>query len=283
MGIMNRTSIALAGLLVVTVHLGAEAQTLRGSATKMQAQNTVARQHDYTFLQTASDIRRFVDMGLLVPMRGNGDYGLAGVSFPYARPAVQTFVERLAAQYRGACGERLIVTSLTRPTTGQPANASALSVHPAGMAVDLRVPQKASCRRWLESTLVALDRQGVVSAIRENNPPHYHVAVFPTPYLHYVSRIVGGSPTRTASAPPAARPAQAASVAVVPAGPSASGGSAAAEAAAEAAALAYRVNRGDSLWSIARRHGTTIETLKELNGLNSTRIVAGQVLTVPSP
>lgn len=273
---MGRLLPVVASLMFVAV-TGAEAQSLRGSPVKMQTQNRVARQHDYTFLRTANDVRRFIDLGLLVPVRGNANYGLANVSFPYARPAVRTFVERLAGQYRSACGERLIVTSLTRPMTGQPRNASPLSVHPAGMAVDLRVPANARCRRWLENTLQQLDRQGVVSAIRENSPPHYHVAVFPTPYLHYVTRLTSGSgTTRLANSAPAPRPAEQASVAVATA-------ETAAAPATAAMVAGYRVNRGDSLWSIARRHSTTVDALKELNNLRSERIVAGQVLSVPSP
>jgi nucleoid-associated protein YgaU len=153
-------------------------------------------------------------------------------------------------------------------------------VHPAGMAVDLRIPTNPTCRRWLENTLVQLDRQGVVSAIRESRPPHYHVAVFPTPYLHYVARLTGGTPTRVASAP-APAPAARASVEVAAADILRDAGEAGEP--GESRVDAYRVNRGDSLWSIARRHGTTVETLRELNNLNGTRIVAGQVLSVPSP
>ena len=37
------------------------------------------------------------------------------VSFPFARPEVELFVQRLSGQYRRACGEQLVVTSLTRP------------------------------------------------------------------------------------------------------------------------------------------------------------------------
>jgi LysM repeat protein len=44
----------------------------------------------------------------------------------------------------------------------------------------------------------------------------------------------------------------------------------------------YRVNRGDSLWSIARRHNTTVDTLKNMNSLKGTSIMAGQVITVPA-
>jgi hypothetical protein len=273
---MMRSIPAMIGLLLCVAASTAEAQALRGSAAKMQTQNRVARQHDFTFLRTANDVRRFTDLGLLVPVRGNADYGLAGVSHPYARPAVRTFVERLARQYRSACGERLIVTSLTRPTTGQPRNASPLSVHPAGMAVDLRIPANATCRRWLENTLAQLDRQGVVSAIRENRPPHYHVAVFPTPYLRYVTRITSGGGTRVAANAPPPRAAAQASVAVAADPPASSG-------AGTSAAAAYRVNRGDSLWSIARRHNTTVATIKAMNDLRTERIMAGQVLSVPSP
>lgn len=273
---MARLIPTIIGMFLLMGAIPAEAQTLRGSRAKMQAQNTVARQHDYSFLRTASDIRRFVDLGLLVPMRGNADYALASVSFPYARPAVRTFVERLSAQYRRACGEKLVVTSLTRPTANQPRNASPLSVHPAGMAVDLRVPRNASCRRWLEGTLTQLDRQGVVSAIRENNPPHYHVAVFPTPYLHYVQRITGGrGEVRVAErAPETEAPRSTVAVTTASVAPSVS---------AADATLIYRVRRGDSLWSIARRHNTTVDELKELNKLGSARILAGQTISVPSP
>jgi LysM repeat protein len=44
----------------------------------------------------------------------------------------------------------------------------------------------------------------------------------------------------------------------------------------------YRVSRGDTLWSIARAHDMTVSQLKALNGLGSSRIKAGQTLTVPA-
>jgi LysM repeat protein len=44
----------------------------------------------------------------------------------------------------------------------------------------------------------------------------------------------------------------------------------------------YIVQRGDTLFSIARRYGTNVETLQRLNGLsNPHQIKAGQVLIVP--
>ncbi|HEY8470326.1 MAG TPA: DUF5715 family protein, partial [Longimicrobiales bacterium] len=123
--------------------------------------------------------------GELVEVRGNADYDLSRVSYPYARPEVRTFLERLGRQYREATGAPLVVTSLARPTTRQPVNAHALSVHPAGMAVDLRVPRDPASRRWLEDALVGLERRGLVDVTRERRPPHYHVAIFPEAYRAY--------------------------------------------------------------------------------------------------
>jgi hypothetical protein len=165
-----------------------EAQTLLGSHESLLRQNEEAREHDFTYLRTTVDVRDYVQQGLLVRLPGSSDYELAdNVSFPYARPEVKTFVERLSDQYHSACGERLVVTSLTRPITRQPANASAISVHPTGMAIDLRRSDSSGCRLWLETVLLDLENKGVIEATREQYPPHYHVAVFPNPYLQYVA------------------------------------------------------------------------------------------------
>ena len=45
--------------------------------------------------------------------------------------------------------------------------------------------------------------------------------------------------------------------------------------------LRHTVQRGESLWIIARRHGTTVDTLTRANGLRSTELRAGQVIEVP--
>ena len=121
----------------------AEAQSLRGSGASLDRQNRQATMHDYTSLRDAGHVQRFLDAGLLVPLYETANYWLKGVSFPVARPAVRLFIDRLAGQYRAACGERLVVTSLTRPLANQPRNASRRSVHPKGMALDLRRPYPA--------------------------------------------------------------------------------------------------------------------------------------------
>lgn len=173
--------------------------TLAGSKSSMERQNRIARLHSYAFLRTSAQVLAAVARGELSVLEGNRDYAIADASFPFARSEVRTFIERLAAQHRAGCGERLVVTSLTRPLTEQPRNASPLSVHPAGMAVDLRVSQRASCRRWLETTLLSLERRGVLDATREHFPPHYHVALFPAPYARYVAQLREAEAARLAA------------------------------------------------------------------------------------
>jgi len=249
---------ALLGALVIAAGLAQpmSAQSLRGSMASVDVQNVIAAEHDFTFLASGERVRFFAAQGWLVRIQPNADFTLRGVSFPYARPEVELFIRRLGAQYRANCGEQLVVTSLTRPTSDQPANASERSVHPTGMALDLRRPYGARCRAWLEGVLMSLEGAGVLEATLERFPVHYHVAVFPKQYAAYVARLQGRQPTPQATIRTVAAPEE---------------------------RVEYRVRRGDSLWTIARSHGTTVEELQVANQLASSRIFVGQVLDVPAP
>lgn len=268
---MRKIAIAFTGLFLLSGVSGVYAQALKGSRTTMRKQNHIAQNQDYSFLRTTSDVRRFVEKGLLVPVQGTSALKLADVSFPYARPAVKTFVDRLAPQYKDACGEKLVVTSLTRPLSRQPRNASDLSVHPTGMALDLRAPRRTSCRRWLERTLLSLEGKGVLDATRERRPAHYHVAIFPVAYLSYVEALTGDTKlaART-NAAPGIKIAQASKPNYASVVPVSDGGS------------NYKVRRGDTLWSIARKHRVTVAELKRANNLGSATIKPGQTLVIPT-
>jgi hypothetical protein len=186
-GQLSRIGSALA-LALTTVAGTASAGELGGSLASMKHQHDIAVQLRYTFLRTPAQVREYAATGRLEVLHGNTDYALASVSFPYARAEVRMFVEHLAADYRTATGNQLVVTSLTRPEALQPRNAHELSVHPAGMAVDFRVPDDAASRKWLESRLVSMEKRGLLDVTRERRPPHYHVAVFPAPYRAYAKK-----------------------------------------------------------------------------------------------
>ena len=235
------------------------AQSLSGGRRVMQEQYAKGEEYDYTPLRDAAHVKRFVELGLLVPVPGNADYRLHEVSFPYARPEAKLLVERLARQYRNACGEQLVVTSLTRPLNRQPPNSSRYSVHPRGMAVDLRRSNSRACRSWLEDVLLYLEASGTLDVTRERRPPHYHIAVYTREYVAYVERLTETQSrtgnTRVANARPTAY-------------------------SSRPDLIRYTVRSGDSLWEIARTYGTTVDRLKSANNLRGSRIYAGQLLQV---
>lgn len=189
---------AAAGMLVLaaaTSH-AAVPVTLGGSPESMVRQNRIARESAVTFFRTPQEVRAAAGSGELVAVTGDENLSVNRISFPYALPETRLFLERFSAQYHAACGEKLVVTSLTRPQSRQPANAHRLSVHPTGLAVDLRVSQEVGCRRYLETALLAKERDGVLDITRERNPPHYHVALFPAAYLEYIGESTADAPVR---------------------------------------------------------------------------------------
>jgi LysM repeat protein len=278
--------LALGGVLLCSSVAGA--QTLKGSTASLDRQNIEAAQHDFTFLRTGTQVKTFAELGLLVQIRPNADFELHDVSFPYARPGVDVFVQRLAAQYHDACAEKMVVTSLTRPMNSQPANASDRSVHPTGMAVDLRRSNSSRCRAWLEQTLLQLEGAGVLEATRETRPPHYHIVLFPKEYTSYIDRQVVRTASASASASTSARsslvsaPAEAEGIALESESDEAPEMRVADEGPApQPEPSTYRVRRGDSLWTIAQKLGTTVARLRAENDLRTNRIYAGQVIVVP--
>ncbi|MEE2644982.1 MAG: DUF5715 family protein [Myxococcota bacterium] len=269
---------------------GRRPTALVGSAASMDKQNREMRRHRFSRIKSPRPIKGLVAKKVLVRVRPSKVLELAYVSFPFVRPAVNRFLKALAKRYWRECRAPLVVTSLLRPLSHQPRNASPRSVHPTGMAFDLRLPS-GKCRRWLQRELVELERRGVLEATQERRPPHFHVALFPKAYERYLA--AGGRGTRQRSAQASPRP------------PKQSRGSRGgprerarsqqrrqreqrarprrgrAPARRARARRRYRVKAGDSLWLIAQRHKTTPERLRKVNRLRSNLLQPGQELKIP--
>jgi hypothetical protein len=291
--LLRRTllSLPLSLVLLLPAGLPAAAQSLDGSRGSMLRQNLGAQQEGLTYLRTVADVQE--------------------VSFPVARVEVKAFIEQLARHYRAACGEPLVVTSATRPINRQPHNASEISVHPTGIAVDLRRSDRASCRRYVETALLSLEGKGLIEATREHWPPHYHVAVFAEPNLRYLD----GTPDELPPPQMAALEAAGAAAPAVPyvhrhptfSAPAAASYRGSATARGRSArgrrgrghvarggrgsrsshsrtvrGKNYRVGRGDNLWRIARRNRTSVAEIARANGIRgAAELKPGQVLAIP--
>jgi LysM repeat protein len=299
----NRLSIvSILCFAINIVSAESEAQSLAGSRLTMQRQNLAAVNYGYSFLNTGSEVLRFVDAGYLEKVNNSRFLELHSVSYPYARPEVRMFVERLSQQYFAACGEKMTVTSLTRPINKQPQNASTVSVHPTGMAVDLRIPQSGRCRRWLQDTLLSLEGRGVLDVTRERYPPHFHVAVFTRTYANYVANMKADSseyevrPGDTLSKIASQRGLDVNTIRklnnisgdliVVGQILSLPGKAKAADTSVKIDSkqpksmqlITHKVRRGENLWRIASRYGTSVKKIREQNNLNSDLLQVGQVL-----
>jgi len=302
-GMRNPTPALVAMLLIFVVN-SSQAQTMRGSRESMQQQNQHAVTHGYSFVKTSSQVADLVDSGELVRVGASRTMVLHNVSYPYARPPVKILIERLSAQYFNACGEKLTVTSLTRPIARQPVNASDDSVHPTGMAVDLRIPSNGRCRTWLEGTLLSLERSNVLDVTRERRPPHYHVAVFPESYTNYLATLTGQNREYTVqrgdtlTAVAARMDTTVAQLRAsnglrsdlihigekltVPTETGRASNSTVASASSTPVLreVTHRVQRGETLWRIASRYETSVDVLRRQNDLAGDLLRIGQTLRV---
>ena len=190
---LSRTALGLLSAFAATAAArSAEAQSLRGSMTSVELMYETAVSNGLEFYETASEVREAAQEGRFVRVPSSSDLTVKGASFPYVLPATRDWVTSLAEEYRDVCKQPLVVTSGVRPAAKQPRNASPKSVHPTGMAIDLRRP-KGKCLTWLRRELVAQERAGTVEATEERRPAHFHVAVLPsetqTPLLMMQRRV----------------------------------------------------------------------------------------------
>jgi LysM repeat protein len=304
---MKILATALVAISCMATSVLASAQaSLAGSRASMEAQHSHAVRQGYMFAQTSRDVTTLANNGQLVRVSATQHMAIHNVSYPYLRPQVKTLLERLSTQYFSACGEQLTVTSMTRPIARQPANAHNDSVHPTGMAFDLRIPSNSRCRTWLERTLLSLEDSSVLDVTRERNPPHYHVAVFPEPYQRYLAGVrseqreytvkrgdtLAGIASRMNTSVAQLRASNGIRGDLIRVGQTLTiqGGTVqeaqpavmmqASAPAPVSRELTHRVQSGETLWRIASRYRTSVDALRSQNGLADDLLRVGQVLRI---
>lgn len=195
---MNRTRLLLIPLLALIPQL-ALAQSLRGSPASVDRMYYKAQARGLTFYKSAEAVKQAAEKGEVELLWGNMDYAVVGTRVPYVRPETLRFIEALGAAHRQACGEPIIVTSGIRPTARRLRNSHVKTIHPTGMAVDIR-KSPGNCRVWLRKALLGLEAQGLIEAIEENRPPHFHIAVYSAPAASRIIAAAHSAPSARSAA-----------------------------------------------------------------------------------
>ena len=154
---------------------------LLGSRPKVQATYFGAVSRGVSFYDDMDDARAAIAAGRFVPLYGNHYYATYRMTLAYATPQAKAFIEWLAPQFVEHCDEMMVVTSALRPKSRSPRNGSQWTVHPAGIAVDIRKPRNQACKPWLRQVLLDAQNKGLVDATEEFHPPHFHIAVKKAP------------------------------------------------------------------------------------------------------
>ena len=256
---------------------GRHPTALRGSRASVEKMYDFARRHGYPFYLTPTTLDDAIAKGKLVPLPGDENYEVTrGVGFSYATTEARDFIMQFAPQYVAACGVPLTVTSAARPKSRQPRNANPHSVHPTGIAVDIRRPYPGPCLNWTRSALAELEARGFVEATEERHPVHIHLAVLRAPGARFkLPDLTNGIRVARQAAPTAIVSAVSnGSVNLAP--PAVPEGN--------APARMYQVRQGDTLWDVAQMAGVSVKALAAANNRSLKGVLQpGTVLKLPEP
>lgn len=269
---------ATAALLALAPHAHAqraarEPESLHGSKASVEKMYDFAQRYRYPFYLTPTTLDDAIAKGKLVPLTGDENYELTrGVGFSYATVEAREFITQFAPQYLAACGAPLTVTSAARPMSRQPRNANPHSVHPTGIAVDIRRPYPGPCLTWVRNALAQLEARGFIEATEEHHPVHLHIAVLRAPGARFtLPDLTNG--VRVARQP------------TTPVTATANGDvSLAASADDWARTRVYTVRDGDTLWDVAQKTGVSVNALARANNRNPRSVLRpGTTLKLPDP
>ena len=253
-----------------------EPLTLHGSKASVEKMYAFAVSHHFPFYLTPFTLDDAIAKGRLVPLMGDANYELTrGVGFSYATVEAREFITQFAPQYLAACGAPLTVTSAARPMSRQPHNANPHSVHPTGIAVDIRRPYPGPCLTWVRGALAQLEARGFVEATEEHHPVHIHLAVLRAPGVRFTLPDLTNGLVVARQAPPSVLTATASNGSVTLTAGAADAG---------ARERVYLVRAGDTLWGVAQKTGVTVKALARANHRSSTSVLQpGTTLTLPEP
>ena len=246
---------------------------LKGSKASVEKMYDFARVNRMPFYLTPTNVDRAIAEGRLVALTGDSTYELTrGVGYSYSTREAKAFVLAFAPQYLAACGVPLTVTSAARPMSRQPHNANPHSVHPTGIAVDIRRPPGGPCQTWLRGALTELEHRGIVEATEERHPVHLHVAVIVRPgakvLLPNLVQTVVARQVTTPAVVAANATTSNVDVAVTGKPP---------------VQRTYTVRQGDTLWDIANRTGVSMTALTKANsGAAHGALKPGKTLVLPA-
>ena len=271
---------AAASLLALAPHAhgqraGRQPEALRGSKASVEKMYDFAQRYRYPFYLTPTTLDDAIAKGKLVPLTGDENYELTrGVGFSYATTEAREFITQFAPQYLAACGVPLTVTSAARPLSRQPRNANPHSVHPTGIAVDIRRPYPGPCLTWVRNALAQLEQRGYVEATEEHHPVHLHIAVLRAPGARFTL------PDLTNGVRVARQPTSPATTI-----PTANGDVSLAAATNDwARTRIYTVRDGDTLWDVAQKTGVSVNALARANDRSPRSVLRpGTTLKLPDP
>src|SRR5258705_5310818 len=248
-------------------------ELLRGSKESVEKMYDSAQSHRYPFYLTPYTLDQAIARGKLVPLTGDANYELTrGVGFSYATVEAREFITQFAPQYLAACGAPLTVTSAARPMSRQPHNANPHSVHPTGIAVDIRRPYAGPCLTWVRSALAELESRGFVEATEEHHPVHLHIAVLRAPGTRVALPDLTNGIVVPRQTPATLILTSTANGTVSPPDAADSAGK----------GRVYHVRQGDTLWEVAQKTGVTVQALAEANHRSPTSVLRpGMTIKLP--
>ncbi len=158
-----------------------------GEVSSSEQQYRYAEQSGAVII-TSDNFDELVRSGGLVKLEGPNIRLMSTRVIQYVIPSTRDFVLQLAYEFgQQGCGELVVNDALRVAGNRMPSAASSFSVHPRGMAVDIRVNGIGErCETWMNTYLLQNEAEGKVDATREHwkvvrgqrvPNPHFHLVV----------------------------------------------------------------------------------------------------------